>query len=201
MTITSGDILKLVVDYVYPGAGTALNIFYHVFAGTDEDDQDVLDAIADWVGVDWGDNWAPLSTTTAELNSVAVQIVDGLGVVLRDVGTEQIDRAGATGNEVSPAAVSAYIQADTDLPQVRGSKYIPAISEGVIEQGVLSAAGLLELGLLLVDYFSPIPVSPGNNLFPGVISVKAAGFKAFQTSGNLNGVPAYQRRRKIGVGS
>lgn len=200
MTITTSDILKVVIDYVYPGAGTALNVFYYVYAGADEDDQDVVDAIVDWADNGWGNNWDNLASGAATLRAVTIQVVSGLGEILRDLGTTQINRPGQVTGEVLPAANSCYLQAYTDVPQVYGRKYAPGIGEEAVENGVFSAVAQANIALLLLEYLDTINVAVGNNLFPGVLSKREAGFKAFNNSGLFRTLPAYQRRRKEGVG-
>lgn len=201
MTISNGTILKVVLDYVYPGAGTALNIFNYVYSGADLDDQVVLDGIEDWVTQDWADAWKGLSATEATLENMKVQEVTGLGLVVRDVGFALINQVGINIVGVLPAANSAYIQAYTGIPQVRGSKYVPAISEDEVANGKLTGTGLITLLLLAGFYTDRINLGTGNNLDPGVISKREGGFKQFSGATLTTDIPAYQRRRKEGVGS
>lgn len=201
MTIEAGDILKIVLEYVYPGAGTALNIFHYVYAGGDEEDEDILDAIEAFFTAEWGVSWQDLAAGDTEMDFFTAQTVDSAGLVIRDVGSRLLNIAGGLQGTVSPAANSSYMQANTSSPQVRGSKYIPGLAEDATAAGILEATAVVALTQMLADYVSQINLGPGNNLFPGVISSRLAGFTIFAGNGLINSIPAYQRRRKIGVGS
>ena len=200
MTVSEGDIIKLVLDHTYPGAGTALNIFEYTFGGLDRDDASFMEDVAEYFTTGWGAHWQALAPEGAFMDSVSGVIIDIAGVVLRDLGSEIINLEGTAGNEVSPAAVSGYLLANTAIPQVRGSKYVPAIGEASVEQGELSAAALLDLGLLLVEYLNPQVLTGGGTIFPGVLSSRTSQFELFTLQGAIDSRPAYQRRRKVGVG-
>lgn len=199
--ISQGTILKLVLDYIYPGAGTALNILHYVFSGADAEDQDVLDAIEDWALTEWGDHWKELAGDTAEFNSIEVQEVDQTGEILRNVGNIVINLSGVAATGPLPAANSVYLLAYTGVPQVRGAKYVPAIAEEAVQDGSWTLNALAEIAFLLLAYLGRINVGVGQNLDGGVLSEREAGFKAFTGQGQFAGLPAYQRRRKDGVGS
>jgi len=200
MTVSNGDIVKVILEYVYPGASTALNIFHYVYSGASSTDEDTLDALETWFTADWADTWADLAPSTASVDNLKAQIVSAAGVVLRDLGTAVIGVPGILGSEVNPGAVSGYLMANTASPQIRGSKYVPGISEGAIVAGLFSAPAVLDLGLLLVDYLANITIITGERLLPGCLSTKTGGFVTFTDSGLINSTPAYQRRRKPGVG-
>ena len=200
MTVTSGDIVKLVLEYVYPGAGTALNIFHYFYGGEDVDDSVVMDVVQDFFDNEWGTKWEDIAPSSASIDNVAGVIVDNAGVTIRDLGRRLINHQGNEGAEVSPAANSSYLQGNTIVPQVRGSKYIPALSELSTSNGLLNAAAVAQLLLLLGDYLQDLTVTPGNVLRPGVLSSMEGGFLGFETGGSFSDVPAYQRRRKQGVG-
>jgi len=200
MTVEAGDILKIVLEYVYPGAGTALNIFHYFYGGEAVEDTDIMDVIEAFFDVEWGGKWEDLAPSTAEIDNLQVVIVDNSGTTIRDLGFRLINHAGNIGADVTPAANSAYLQGNTIVPQVRGSKYVPALSENAITAGILNAGAVATLLLLLGDYLQDLVVTPGNVLRPGVLSSREGGFLGFETGGVFSDIPAYQRRRKVGVG-
>lgn len=200
MTITNGDVLKLTLEYLYPGAGTALNVFHYAYLGADIEDSEAVAALLDWAETEWGATWAGVAATTAELANAIFEVVDVNGDVLANLGTEAINIAGTNGGDVEAAAVSAYLSANTATPGVRGSKYVPGIASASITDGTFVAGSAAQLALLLLDYLATVNVSAGNNLFPVVRSTKLLGFPRLITAGTINLLPAYQRRRKQGVG-
>jgi len=202
MTLEAGDILSIVLEYAYPGASQALNIFNSVFSGTDGEDEDVLDALETWATDEWGVEWADLADDQSTLSTMVVQVVDSTGLVIRDLGSRLLDIDGqAVAGSVTAAATSGYIQADTILPRVMGRKYVPGIDENQIDQGIFTVGGATNLVQLLAAYIADVDIISGGKLSAGVISKSKPGFQTFQGSGNVETVPAYQRRRKQGVGS
>jgi len=200
MTITNGDVVKLTLEYLYPGAGTALNVFHYAYLGADIDDSEAVAALLDWAETEWGPTWAGLASSTATLANAVFEVVNVAGEVLANLGTEVIDIVGTNGGDVEAAAVSGYISANTATPGVRGCKYVPGMASASIDDGTFVAGSAAQLVLLLLDYMETVNVSAGNNFFPVVRSTKLAGFPRLVTAGAINLLPAYQRRRKQGVG-
>jgi len=200
MTITTGDIIKLTLEYAMPGAGVCMNVFHYAYLGSDQADQDIIDRIMTWVTDEWGDTWQNIAATTATLANAVFETVDVDGHILRALGTEVVDLDGLNGAEVLPAANAAYIQANTATPGVFGRKYVPGMSETATSEGFVTAATAAQMAILLLQYMDTLNVSAGNNLFPVVRSLKLLGFPRLVTAGVINLLPAYQRRRKQGVG-
>lgn len=201
MTVSEGDIIKLVLDYTYPGAGTALSIFNYVYGGIDRDDAEFMDDILDDFGTPFAALWALVGGDNATLDNVAGFVVDTAGNVLLDLGERVIDEQGTVGGTAMPAAVSGYLQAYTAVPRVLGKKYLPAIGENAVVNGEFDAPALATLISVLGFYYSPQVLTGGGTIFPGVLSSKVGDFQQFLESGLVQSLPAYQRRRKQGVGS
>lgn len=201
MTVPIFAILRLTLFYTAPGASIANSVFnYRLDAAAAEED-DLLDAVTDWINNFWGDLWAEVAPVTATLASFALDQVTVTGTVVANIGVGDIDIVGVSGGEVAPAGVSAYLLAQTALPKQRGSKYVPFISEARIDEGLLDATAVTQLTLLLLSYLASITVIGGGQMKPGVASRGLVEFVAFLAQGLVNDVPAYQRRRKPFVGS
>lgn len=200
MTITNGDIIRMTLNYIAPGAGTMMNVFHYGYVGGDIEDDAALDSLETWITDDWGASWADMASSNAELDFASFETVNVAGEVLRNLGVRAINLAGNLAFEVLPAAVSVYIQGNTAFAGVRGSKYVPGLAESLSDDGVLTATGLAQAAFLLLDYLSTVNAGAGNNFFPVVRSIKEAGFPRLVTAGAIALIPAYQRRRKLGVG-
>jgi len=197
-----GDIIRLVVEYSIPGASTVLNVFHWLIVDGGPDNPDIIDDFEDWVTNVWGPDWTDLAASVASIIGLALDIVDTEGHVLENIGAETLAIAGGVGGEIGVAAASAFMKADTALPKTRGTKYIPGLGEGNLTDGILTVETLGDVALLFLDYISLyIGAVSGARYSPGVVSRTLTEFIEFEGGGYFTDVPAYQRRRKPGVGS
>ena len=102
-----------------------------------------------------------------------------------------------------PSGVAALITAYTYQSKTQGKKYFPGMSElaqtaGLWVAGVLAA--LANSGLAWISGFDSI-ADPTSHWYPGVWSLKSLDFQSFSPVTIVRDVPAYQRRRKQGVGT
>ena len=190
----------MTLEYLMPGAGVCMNVFHYAYLGSDQDDATIVDALTDWATLEWGTVWQNIAASSATLANAVFETVDIDGHILRALGAVPLDIDGENGPEVLPAANAAYLQANTATPGVFGRKYVPGLSEASVAEGFLTAASGAQMLALLFDYLDTINVSAGNTLFPVVRSTKLGGFPRLVTAGIINLLPAYQRRRKEGVG-
>lgn len=198
----TGDIIRLVVEYSIPGASTVLNVFHWLIVDGSPDTPDIIDDFEDWVENTWGTNWADLASAAASIIGLALDIVDVNGLVLANIGSETLALPGTVGGEIGVAAAGAFLKADTALPKTRGTKYIPGLGEGNLTDGILTVETLGDVALLFLDYVQLLIGSvSGARYEPGVVSRTELEFVPFEGGGYFTDVPAYQRRRKPGVGS
>jgi hypothetical protein len=122
------------------------------------------------------------------------------GLVLRNIGGGIIAVNGDVIEDVTPAAVSGYLMGYTAVPKARGSKYVPGIAETQINEGEFTAPALVKLATLLAIYLADVSLGSGASLEMGVLSKALGAFVSFTGSGLVESLPAYQRRRKQGVG-
>lgn len=200
MTVNPGDIVRTALSYSAPGASEQQNVFFHTLEGGSQPDLDILNSINAWVTNIWHPAWADLCSGEAEIVSFAVDVVNPDGTVARNLGGLPVGLSGGVGGEVTSAAVSGYLLAYTILPKQRGSKYIPGVAEASITNGLFNAEALGDLAVLLALYLGYIDVAAVPLLRPGVLSRTLETFVDFLESGLIEVRPAYQRRRKLGVG-
>lgn len=199
---TNGELLRVVVEYLLPGASQALNIFNYLIDDGNPDDADVLADFLDWVENVWGVDWADLAQDVASIVGVTIDVVSAAGLVIRNIGGDSLAVPGGVGGEVGAAAISGYILAYTEFPKSRGSKYIPGLGEGNMTEGVLTTESLGDLVLLLDEYVATVVgVTAGARYTPGVVRRVQEEFAPFLIAGSVTNVPAYQRRRKPNSGS
>lgn len=195
-----GEIIRVTMSYARLFASAVQNVFHWQIEGGNPTDEQVTDALEDWTVNDWADRWQFLASDTTTLTDIRALVVGLDGTVLRDLGTIPIGVVGNSPDAVTSAAVSAYMLGNTLDPTLRGSKYVPCISEEMINNGALTNDALADLGLLLVQYLFDISVAPAGFLIAGILSKKLVDFIPFAGVGAIEQVPAYQRRRKPQVG-
>jgi len=203
MSVQTGDVLRHVIEYVIPNASTILNVFYWFVVDQPTGDIEVMLDLLDWTEEVWGPEWASIASSQADIINMAVDVIDPTnGTVIANVGSNAAAVAGTVADQVNPAAVSGYLKADTQFPKTRGSKYIPAIGEGVTESGIFNSSVVTGLLDLLDIYLTEWEGLNAQCRFrPGVPSRSLAAWVAFEGGGSVTDVPAYQRRRKPNVGS
>jgi hypothetical protein len=130
-----------------------------------------------------------------------VDVLNTDGTVKRNIGEELQAINGAQVGEVMPAAVSGFFQMDTERAKSYGRKYPPGLSEDLVLEGTVNAAGLGKLVLLLLAVTTDIDIGIAGLLVPGVLSRVTSTFQEFTGHGYATDIPAYQRRRKLHVGS
>jgi len=197
----SGDILRIVIQYGIPAASTMLNVFYARCTDSVSDENVLLDWV-EWATDEWGAAWDNMGALLAEINQVSVDVVDFEGHVLANIGSEVLAIPGTVDFDPAAGGVAAYMKADTEIPKTRGSKYIPGLTEDNIDGGFFDVTILGELAVLFVKYLTDwIGAAGGKTYQMGVPSRTLLEFVPFEGGGTFTDVPAYQRRRKPGVGS
>jgi len=197
--MVTGEILRTVLHYVIPGSA-ALNVFYHLYTGSGNTDASALGTMDAWFTAVWGPDWQQLGSNQAEMDFIECDVINPDGTVARNLGAQAINLTGSDPNSTGGAAVSAYLLGYTDLPKQRGSKYLPGISEAVYNNNLFTAGALVDMAALLASYLSVINPGQVNEFTPGILSKTLETFVPFIGNGLIDAQPAYQRRRKDGVG-
>lgn len=196
-----GDIIRSVITYSSPGASEQQNVFYHLVDVAGIGNPALLTEMANWATVDWGALWAQIASQDSTMVDIAVDLMNPDGTVQVNVGVETIGLVGGVTDTPTSAAVSAYLLAQTALPKSRGSKYVPAIAESEINQGVFTLTAVVIMLSMSVIYVAPVTTAVGAILRAGVLTRLTQIFNEFLLEASVTDVPAYQRRRKPNVGS
>jgi hypothetical protein len=198
---SENDILRFVIEYGIPAASAVLNVFYHRIGG-DASDGDIMDDYEAWIVNNWQPGWEDFAGQAASIIGYSVDVINLDGTVGANVGSRSLSIDGTVVEEVAASGLCGYMKADTDKPKTRGSKYIPGITEGEIDGGLLDLTTVADLLLMLVDLVTPFTgANSAVPYTPGVISRPSETWEPFNGNGTVTDVPAYQRRRKPNVGS
>lgn len=203
MSFTSGDICKVDLHWQVGNIGIAANVFQcrlqQVTPHT-RSDGDVVSDMALWMH----NILLPIAPhVVVNVEATGCSVYKKVGPLYNLVGEVPVDFTPGSAGDPLPSGVAALVTAYTAISKVVGKKYLPGLSE-VAQTAGLWVAGVLiamaEMGVAWVAGFETIGDEDGT-WYPGVWSLKEAGFVAFSSAGMARDVPAYQRRRKAGVGA
>lgn len=199
--MVSGETLRVVLRYSAPNSSEILNVFHYAYSGAGDTDADVLTACDTFFTDDWGDAWANVTSDDLSISEIELDVINDDGTVLRNIGSAAIGVTGVNAVDMSATGVAALLTADTIFPKQRGRKFVPGLSEGSLEDSLIAAGTIALLALLTLEYLADITGILNGQLTPGILSRTLQNFVAFESSGAVTDVPAYQRRRKPNVGS
>lgn len=202
MSITDGEILRIVASFLWTDGNINQNIFNAVATGGGApfDDQDVVDDMEDWLD----DMYANLTIHLSDEidgNEVIVYKYDAVGLDWDEVASQSWTFNPSAAVDQMPRGVAGLVRLWTSDPDVQGKKYIPGLSEGGADDGLWTANVITALLAFAADWYLPfVGATSGATFTPGVWSVVGTVFKAAVNHYATSTIPAYQRRRKRNVG-
>lgn len=194
-------IIQTTLRHTSLNASEQLMMLTHEVSALGLPDQDIVDAMADYLSNQWAPRWQALAASSSTLTRADLVALNPDGTVDRNLGSITVGATGSGSQPVLPAATSALMVGNVAAPNRRGLKYVPCITEGVVQDGILTDVALQNLVELAIEYLTPIIIDLIIEMAPGILDKVAGVFHPFTRSGYVTDVPAYQRRRKPGVGS
>lgn len=201
MSFTNNDIAKVTLTWQVAGIGFQCNVFQARLG--QEAPHNVSDAVVIADLASWMDDiYAPMVphiVVPAVPTGVLVHKRVGLEWWYIGMGLPTFDPENA--GDPLPSGVAALITAFTNVSKVRGRKFILGLSEGACNVGAWSVGVLAAMADSALAWVLPFYSSdPGSSWIPGVYHLKGMAFVSFNYATNIPDIPAYQRRRKEGVG-
>lgn len=202
MTVSTGDILRIVASMLWTDGNVNQNVFNALISGGGGPWDDV-DVVAD--AEDWLDNmYANLTAQCSDAldgNEVIVYKYDSGDDDWDEVGSDQWVWDPAQAADQLPRGVAGLVRLWTTDPDVQGKKYIPGLTEGNIIDGLLDAGPITALLAFGADWYTPfVGGASGADLTPGIWSIKNTEFFPGVDHIATSTIAAYQRRRKRNVG-
>lgn len=198
--MVTGEICRITVSYATAGGSTPQNVFHTQLLSGDITDAQALIDLDNWVNAGWLDEWEDRASEDAEGIGADFDIMNVDGTVNRSLGASSYTtHQGTLAQDVEPPAVSYFMFAPTALPKIRGRKFVPGVTEQGVADGLITPSALSSL-TVLADFFINTYVNGSNSYGMGVLSTVLQEFVPFIGSYVLSDDPAYQRRRKAGVG-
>jgi len=202
MSIQVGDVLRVVAILAWLDGDVAQNVFNAVIGGSGgpyDDDDIVADAKA-WVNVMFA-NFSASMSDEIDGSEVRVYVYDSADDDWDEVGSDSWTFNPASANDQLPRGVAALINARTLDPDVSGKKYVMGMTEGAVDNGLINSGEIGRLILFGEDWTTAFTGgTSAADWVPGIWSVKETNFHPTTGSLSIPTIPAYQRRRKQGVG-
>lgn len=202
MSVSVGDILRVVAVIQWLDGDIMQNVFNAVIggAGGPYTDSDIVDD-----GVAWLDNMyanlTPTWTNEIDGSEVRVYIWDTVDQDWDEVGSGAWTWNPGGAGDFLPRGVAGLINVKTTDPDVSGKKYLGGLTEAHNTDGLLNATWLAASALFAIDWATDfVGGTSGADWEPGIWSPTESLF--FNMSGTvlIPAIPAYQRRRKDGIG-
>jgi len=201
-TVDVGAILKIVAIAAWLDGNIVQNVFAaEVSGGTGPfDDNEVVTDCTTWVE-DMFANVTARVSDRLDGSEVRVYVYDSGDDDFDEIGSDSWVWNPAGTEENLPSGVSMLINAKTTDADVNGKKYIAGLTENDNDDGAISGSMLAALVLFAVDWTQEFTGSvSGAEFTPGIWSVKERDIFPMSLSVIIPLIPAYQRRRKVGVG-
>lgn len=202
MSVTDGDILRIVASLLWTDGNINQNVFNAVVTGGGSPwtDQDIVDDAEDWL-----DNmYANLTGNVSDEldgNEVSVYKYDAIDDDWDEVSSQAWAWDPTQTAEQLPRGVAGLVRLWTTDPDVQGKKYIPGLTETSLVDGLWNAGQITNFLLFAADWYNAfVGAASGATFTPGIWSVAGTVFKLGVDHIATSTIPAYQRRRKRNVG-
>ena len=202
MSVQVGDILKMVAILNWVDGDIMQNVFNAVIGGTGGpyDDEDIVDDALAWIDALYTGTEGRF-TTDVSGSEVRVYIYDSVDDDWDEVGSGAWTFVGTDPGDVLPRGVALLVNAKTIDPDVSGKKYLGGATESGQTDGLWTSTALGGYATWAAEWVDPFVGSVSTaDWITGVWSVKNTVFKPFTGTVIIPTIPAYQRRRKQGVG-
>lgn len=202
MALVTGDIMRFVVSMIWADGNIMQNVYAVSITGGGGpwDAGDVLDDLEDWADLMYANITAHIVLSLAG-NEVFGYVWDVPNQDFDLFGAEPWTWAPTEATSQLPRGVAVFMKAPTTDPDVQGRKYIGGTAEDDLINGLYTAGIIAALVLFGGDWITPfIGTLTAATFTPGVWSTKNKTFHPFENEVNISTIPAYQRRRKRGVG-
>lgn len=202
MSVAENDVLRIVASMLWTDGNVNQNVFNAKVSGGSPPyaDLDIADDAEDWLD-NMYQNIVGQCSDEIDGNEVLVYKYDAVGDDWDEVTSQSWTWNPTSVSDQLPRGVAGLLRLWTTDPDVQGKKYIPALVEGIVTDGLINAADLVNLLAFAADWYTPfVGAASGATFTPGIWSVVGTAFLAGVDHIAASAIPAYQRRRKRTVG-
>lgn len=208
MTVSDGDILKVVVSWECPSAVIAQNVWYWTLDDPTPESPtngQIISTLDSELSAMYNDIQSALSTEyeVEDFKTDRIEWNVDTWETVENLGLNDLSIVGGNALDAVPHGVAAVITGTTTRPQTRARKFFPGFGENLFEDSTLQGTIITALSALVVEWLSGRTVVGAASLEPVVLgqSGASAGLVYLILEASINAISGYQRRRKPGVGS
>lgn len=203
MAVAVGDVVKCVAKLQDLNGSLIENIWFYRNDGTASvSNTDFLTAVETELSslYTYFQSYLPSSLDTVSIACDIVIFISGKLTVSQPVGdVPWTTWSGGTGTGAGlPQGCAAVVNFPTVSPGVVGRKFFGPMTVAAQDDGELDSTFQGQLASFVTDYLGGMSVA-GETFDPVLMSTKYAAYRDI-SSGIINSVVGYQRRRKAGVG-
>jgi len=190
------EVIQVVAEFIYLGQ-QIMNV-YHAVSPSATADNEVVEDLTIKIDEAMTELQAELDGSLAGVSLRVINLSDNAEL---DLVSWPTFVGGAVGGAVGlPPGVAALVTFPTAALGVRGRKFICGASEAQNSDGVWEASFIASLESYASMIANPFPGDSSLNIWQFGTYNPTTGFNPF-TGWQVGNVPAYQRRRKQGVGA
>lgn len=202
MAITSGDVIRMVLSFLWTDGNIMQNVYNCVFTGGSSpyDDDDIMADLQVWAG-NMVDELTAFTSDEVDGSQLIGYVYDAIDDDWDEIATENLVKDFTGVTDQLPRGAAGLLNARTTDPDTNGKKYLGGTIEGMLDNGLWNAGMLNAMVGYGGEWVTPFnPPNAGALLTPGIWSPTDTVFKACSGTVIIPTMPAYQRRRKRGVG-
>jgi hypothetical protein len=199
--ITVGDIIRVVFTYLMTGDDVAQNIFHFIVdSGTENDLAAFAGDVEQWLVDAISGNTGSISDEL-DLNRADIyKYNSGTGQFDLIIDAVYNNTLGSSVAEMMPHGVCYLLQRLTENPRSTAQCFFPGVPENGVADGLITASTLPTLIQIADGLTDNLVTTSAAVLIPGTFSRATATFNKVIGIVGVPQEPAYQRRRKPGVG-
>lgn len=199
MALNNGDKLEITCKLKFNGTIDIINVYHYVMlSASDSSDEDAMDAIAEYFAL----AYEPLADIIP--NNVTADTIKVFNITQnRLIGEGEWFVwfvGGAVSTSSAPLGVCSLLRLLTHAAGVQGRKFIGAIASSFIDDDGLLVAGAVAI---MAEYGAklllPLYIGTGHARLYLLNRITGVANRVWEVV--AGSIPAYQRRRKQGVGS
>lgn len=198
--IVTGDVVRAVFSWLLDNQTVVQQVWHYVKnSGTAEDAGDFMDDLEVHHETIYALGLDDLIPDDLVATAIEIYLWNTTTKLFDGVATGTHDQTGLSTGQWGAPGVCYLVNLLTDVGRYQGRKYVAGVIENSIADGVILSSSAATVGVWAVAQALPWSSTDGNYT-AGVFNEAAERFTQFNGNVVASTNPAYQRRRRAGVG-